>query len=33
MIAYDGSAKDQVDLVKNVYKGYRVSAEVRSEPD
>lgn len=33
MFAYDGSAKDQMELIKNVYKGYRASAEVRSEPE
>lgn len=33
MFAYDGSAKDQMELIKNVYKGYRASAEVRLEPE
>ncbi len=33
MFAYDSSAKDQMELIKNVYKGYRASAEVRSEPE
>ena len=33
IFTYDGSAKSQVEMTKNVYKGYLSSAEKRSMPE